>query len=68
MLPTTPCAGEFRERKQRKREQTDSVDRLAKQYRDKIFGDGPAGKGGKGGNAAKSPGASQRAAMKRWFD
>lgn len=69
--------------KKRKKEQTDSVDKLARQYLNKYF-DAPApasskpGKGkaaatgggaGKGkAAAAAAAAASQRAAMKRWFE
>jgi hypothetical protein len=54
--------------KKRKKEQTDSVDKLARQYLNKYF-DAPApasSKPGKGKAAAAA--ASQRAAIKRWFE
>lgn len=66
-------AGELRARKQRKKEQTDSVDQLARQYLTKFFSDAPAGagkagkgKGGSSGNAGAA--AGQRSALKRWFE
>jgi hypothetical protein len=70
------------QQKKRKKEQTDSVDKLARQYLNKYF-DAPSpasskpGKGqaaaarggaGKGKAAAAAAAASQRAAMKRWFE
>ena len=67
-----PPAGALRHKK-RKKEETDSVDRLAKQYVAKYF-DGPAPKAGKGGKGGKGSAAGAKAkaaagaAMKRWFD
>ena len=64
------CAGGQRQKKRGKQEQTDSVDQLAKQYLSKYFDAGPTPK--KSGAAANGKGsvvaASQRAAMKRWFE
>ncbi|KAL4452269.1 hypothetical protein ABPG75_007931 [Micractinium tetrahymenae] len=57
------------QQKKRKKEETDSVDALAKQYLSKFF-DAPASgakKGGSGGKQAAAV-ASQRAALKRWFE
>jgi hypothetical protein len=56
-------------KKARKKEQTDSVDVLAKQYLAKFF-DGPSskpkGKAGAKGKPGGGDGAA--AAMKRWFE
>lgn len=78
-LPTLSAvpAGALQPRK-RKKEETDNVDALAKQYVAKYFG-GAAPKGdkaGKAGKASKAGGdsagakakAAAGAAMKRWFE
>ncbi len=66
-----PPAGALRvHQKKRKKEETDSVDALAKQYLSKYF-DAPASaakKGGGSGKQAAAAAASQRAALKRWFE
>ncbi len=58
----------MRKRNKSKKEQTDTVDKLARQYIAKYF-DGPAGKG-KVATAAAGTGkaVAAAAAMKRWFE
>ncbi len=66
LAPHLPrLAGSLRQKK-RKKEETDSVDVLAKKYLKQYF-DGPKPAGKKGSAAAK-PAAAAAAAMKRWFD
>lgn len=70
-----PAAGALR-RKQRKKEETDDLDKLSRAYLQKFFSDAPAGpkagkggaKGGKGAAKGAAAAAPTAAAMKRWFD
>jgi hypothetical protein len=59
-------------KKKSKKEQTDNVDQLAKQYVTKFFSDaraaGSKSKTARGSSGSKGAAVLQSASLKRWFD